>query len=96
MEIAANRFLLGFQPVLDGISFAPVMKTEWEQMYAERVWRGTRICMTVRNPNKEEYGIQECKIDGNVCEKAYLPASYLRGKKQIQVEVTLGTVHKQV
>lgn len=96
MEIAANRFLLGFQPVLDGISFAPVMKPEWEQMYAERVWRGTRICMTVRNPNKEEHGIQECKIDGNVCEKAYLPASYLRGKKQIQVEVTLGTVHKQV
>jgi cellobiose phosphorylase len=90
MDIAANQFLLGIRPKLTGVELAPVMKSEWPEMTATRVYRGTRIHMTVRNPKGVSSGIAKITVDGVEYKDAFLPAESLRGKDAVQVEVTLG------
>lgn len=90
MDIAANQFLLGIRPKLGGVEIAPVMKSEWETMSAERVYRGSRICMTVRNPKGISSGIGRITVDGAEFKEAFIPAEYMQGKASVQVEVTLG------
>lgn len=91
MDIAANRFLLGIQIGLEGVTLAPVMKPEWKEMKAERLCRGTRIRMIVRNPQGAESGVREIRVDGQLLSKPFLPWQWLRGKEQVDVEVILGT-----
>jgi cellobiose phosphorylase len=90
MDIAANQFLLGIRPKLTGVQLAPVMKSEWAEMEAMRVYRGTRIRMSVKNPNGVSSGIAKVVVDGKEFEEAFLPAAYLQGKTEVQVEITLG------
>ena len=90
MKIAAERFLLGIRPNLYGVELAPVMKRKWKQMYAERLWRGTRICMTVNNPCGGSSRIEKIIVDGKQSATPFLPAEELCGKDVVQIEVTLG------
>lgn len=90
MDIAANQFLLGIRPKLGGVQIAPVMKSEWKSMEAERVYRGTRIHMHVENPNGVSSGIAKLTVDGVEFAEAFLPAAYLQGKDTVSVEVLLG------
>lgn len=90
MDIAANQFLLGLRPKLNGVQVAPVMKSEWPCMEAERVYRGTRIHMVVENPNHVSSGIAKITVDGTDYASAFLPAEYLYGKDNVTVNVTLG------
>lgn len=89
MDIAANRFLLGIQTGLEGVTLAPVMKRAWKEMTAQRLCRGTRICMTVRNPEGREAGIREIRVDGKPAEKPFLSWEFLENKKQVAVEILL-------
>ena len=90
MDIAANQFLLGIRPKLTGVQLAPVMKSGWTEMQAERLYRGTRITMTVKNPKGVSAGIAQITVDGVAFEKPFLPAEYLQGKASVQVEISLG------
>ena len=90
MDIAANQFLLGIRPKLTGVELAPVMKSEWPEMTAQRVYRGTRICMTVHNPKGVSAGVEKVTVDGAVFAEAFIPAEYMHGKDTVQVEITLG------
>lgn len=90
MDIAANQFLLGIRPKLTGVQIAPVMKSDWKEMYAERVYRGTRICMKVCNPNGVTSGVAKITVDGAAFPESFIPADYLLGKETVAVEVTLG------
>jgi cellobiose phosphorylase len=90
MDIAANQFLLGIRPKLTGVQLAPVMKSEWTEMGAMRVYRGTRIHMTVKNPNGVSSGVAKVMVDGVEFKEAFLPATYLQGKAEVHVEITLG------
>ena len=90
MDIAANQFLLGIRPKLTGVQLAPVMKSEWAEMDAMRVYRGTRIRMSVKNPNGASSGIAKVVVDGKEFTDAFIPADYLCGKASVQVEVILG------
>ena len=90
MDIAANQFLLGIRPKLTGVQIAPVMKSEWKEMQAERIYRGTRICMKVLNPNGVTSGVAKITVDGTELKEAFIPADYLQGKSAVQVEVILG------
>ena len=90
MDIAANQFLLGIRPKLTGVQIAPVMKSDWKEFYAERNYRGTKICVKVLNPNGVSSGIAKMAVDGTEFEEAFIPATYLQGKANVQVEVILG------
>lgn len=90
MDIAANQFLLGIRPKLTGVELAPVMKSDWPEMQAERLYRGTRITMIVKNPKGVSAGIAQITVDGVEFEKPFLPAQYLENKETVHVEITLG------
>lgn len=90
MDIAANAFLLGLRPTLTGVIIAPVMKREWPEMWAERVYRGTRIHMLVRNPNHVTGGLAGVTLDGVPLSDGFLPEALLRGKSEVRLEVILG------
>ena len=90
MDIAANQFLLGLRPKLDGVQIAPVMKSDWTTMEAERIYRGTRIRMVVQNPNHVSSGVAKITVDGTEFATPFLPAEYMQGKDTVTVKVLLG------
>lgn len=90
MDIAANQFLLGIRPKLGGVQIAPVMRSDWKAMSAQRIYRGTRICMSVSNPNGATSGVAKMTVDGQEFASAFLPAEFLSGKQEVHVEVLLG------
>ena len=90
MDIAANQFLLGLRPKLDGVQIAPVMRSEWSHMEAERIYRGTRIRMVVQNPNHVSSGVAKITVDGTEFATPFLPAEYMQGKDTVTVKVLLG------
>jgi len=90
MDIAANQFLLGLRPKLDGVQIAPVMRSEWSHMEAERIYRGTRIRMVVQNPNHVSSGVAKIIVDGTEFATPFLPAEYMQGKDTVTVTVLLG------
>ena len=92
MDIAANQFLLGIRPKLDGVQIAPVMKHEWPEMYAERNYRGTKICMTVYNPDGVSGGVKKLVVDGMEWSGCFLPEEYLAGRDCVAVTVVLGAL----
>jgi len=72
------------------VTLAPVMKPDWKEMRVERLCRGTRIRMTVRNPQGAQAGVREIRADGKLLESPFLSWDWLRGREQVEIEVTLG------
>ena len=89
MDIAANQFLVGIRPKLTGLELAPVMKRDWPEMEAQRLYRGTLVRMKVTNPNGNDAGVKRITVDGQIFDKPFLPAEFLRGKDTVTVEIEL-------
>ena len=90
MEIAAYHYLLGIRPKLNGLQIAPVMPRKWRQMEAYYDYRGTMIHLCVDNPDAASAGINKMTVDGIDISGDFIEIGYVRGKREIQVDVTLG------
>lgn len=74
----------------DGVQIAPVMRSDWTTIKAERIYRGTRIRMSVHNPNHVSGGVAKITVNGTEFAAPFLPAEYMHGKDTITVNVLLG------
>ena len=62
--VAATQYILGLRPDYDGLRIDPCIPSSWDGFTAERVFRGARYHITVRNPNHICRGIPEMIVDG--------------------------------
>jgi len=64
MYQAGTRYLLGIQPVYDGLRIDPCIPADWDSFEVTRVFRGATYHITVRNPNHVSKGVKQIVLDG--------------------------------
>lgn len=62
---AATQWILGIRPELDGLRIDPCIPRDWDGFTVDRLYRGKRLAIEVRNPAHVSRGIQSVSVDGN-------------------------------
>jgi cellobiose phosphorylase len=68
-------YILGIRPTYQGLMIDPVIPSDWKGFKAERVFRGTRYKIEVRNPGGVESGVKFVIVDGQPISGKVLPIS---------------------
>ena len=68
MYLAATRYLLGVQPVWEGLQIAPCLPENWTDVTVERLFRGCRYHIHIRHPERRVLvphveGRAECTVE---------------------------------
>ncbi len=86
--VAISQYILGVQPVYDGLKVDPSIPHEWDGFTASRKFRNAEYEITVKNPDHVCKGIKSVTVDGNAVDGNVLPV-FEDGKKHT-VEVVMG------
>ncbi len=86
--VAISQYILGIQPDFDGLKVDPSIPSSWDGFTATRLFRGAKYNITIKNPNHVCKGVKSLVVDGNAVEGCVVP--YVEGKKEVNVEITLG------
>jgi len=75
MYRASFDYILGIRPTYQGLMIDPVIPSDWKGFKAERVFRGTRYKIEVKNPGGAESGVKVIIVDGQPISGKVLPIS---------------------
>lgn len=92
MDVVATQYLLGVRPTLKGLLIDPSVPAAWEEYKVERIYRGCKLHITVKNPNHVQHGVKELLVNGkpvDVIEGAYLTDTVLNGLTEAEVIAVL-------
>ena len=85
--------MLGLLPAFDGLVIDPCVPSDWREFRVEKVFRGCRVRAHFKNPDGVCRGLADARIDGERLAlregKARIPLEMLKGRKKVQLEVTL-------
>jgi len=84
---AALQSVLGIRPELDGLRIDPCIPSTWPGYEMDREFRGKKLKIVVKNPNKKCRGVKELSVGGKKLAGNLLPVSELRDG--LVVEATL-------
>lgn len=62
--IAVTQHVLGLKPVLEGLKIDPCIPAAWPEFTVERSFRGHRLLVRVRNPDRLQRGVRSLLVDG--------------------------------
>ena len=83
-----SQHILGLLPTHEGLSVDPCIPHDFGDFELTRKFREGTYHIQVRNPKQVEKGVVSLRVDGQEIAGNVIP--YVRGKKEYQVEVTLG------
>ena len=83
-----SQHILGLLPTHEGLSVNPCIPHDFGDFELTRKFREGTYHIQVRNPKQVEKGVVSLRVDGQEFAGNVIP--YVRGKKEYQVEVTLG------
>ena len=83
-----SQHILGLLPTHEGLSVNPCIPHDFGDFELTRKFREGIYHVQVRNPKQVEKGVVSLRVDGQEIAGNVIP--YVRGKKEYQVEVTLG------
>lgn len=86
--VAISQYILGIQPDFDGLKVDPSIPASWDGFTATRLFRGAKYNITIKNPNHVCKGVKSLVVDGAAVEGCVIP--FVEGKKEVNVEITLG------
>lgn len=86
--VAISQYILGIKPDFDGLKVDPSIPSSWDGFKATRLFRGAKYNITIKNPNHVCKGVKSLVVDGQVVEGCVVP--FVEGKKEVNVEITLG------
>lgn len=87
---AATQYLLGIRPETDGLRIDPCIPAAWKAFDVERVFRGMKLHIKVRNPDGAQRGVRSLRIDG--VERPGATLVHLRELHDgAAIDVTMGT-----
>jgi len=86
--------MLGVLPDFDRLVIDPCIPAHWPEYRVEKLFRGCRLKVHFSNPDRVCRGVAEARMGNQALEieegRASLPVEQLRGKKEIELEITLG------
>ena len=83
-----SQHILGLLATHEGLSVDPCIPHDFGDFELTRKFREGTYHIQVRNPKQVEKGVVSLRVDGQEIAGNVIP--YVRGKKEYQVEVTLG------
>ncbi len=75
--------ICGMRPDMDGLWVCPSISSEWKEITIDKVFRGKKLHIVVKNPNGKESGFTEFTINGKAADKPYVPASEMADENEI-------------
>ena len=79
--------ILGMRPDFCGLRIAPAIPKAWEGFTIEKVFRGCKLHIVVKNPNHVESGFTEMKVNGKFIPDSYVPVDLLT--ENMEIDLTL-------
>lgn len=70
--------ILGMRPDLNGLLVAPSIPSTWNGLTIEKMFRGKKLNITIKNENGAEGGFREFFLNGEKLEKNYIPADKMK------------------
>lgn len=86
--VAISQYILGIKPDFDGLMVNPSIPSSWDGFKATRLFRGAKYNITIKNPNHVCKGVKSLVVDGKAIDGCVVP--FVEGKKEVNVEITLG------
>ena len=80
---SATHWLLGIRPEVEGLRIAPCIPKAWKGFTMTRNFRGAKVHITVRNPQRKSSGLQSLKVDGRPVAGDTVPTKLLRDGSKI-------------
>lgn len=77
--------ICGMRPDPNGIRIAPSIPSTWTEIKMEKVFRGKKLNITVKNPNGAEGGYKEFYVNGEKKEDNYISAVELKDVNEIEL-----------
>lgn len=79
--------ILGLRPDLDGIKLEPAIPSDWKTFTMDKVFRGKKLHITVKNPSGAEGGYKACYLNGDKLDSNYIFAAALKDENEIILEM---------
>lgn len=89
MDIAARKYILGFQPDLNGVALHPCIPSQWENLSYKRAYRGSMVEVKIHNPQKQCSGFTRMTVDGVAYKTPYIPKTVFENKSTVRIEYEL-------
>ncbi len=71
--VAVTQHILGVRPGFDGLILDPSVPADWSEFEVERLYRGARYRIRVRNPERRSKGIRRLEVDGKEVDCGAVP-----------------------
>ena len=75
--------ICGMRPDLNGLWVCPAIPSEWKEITMDKVFRGKKLHITVKNPDGKEGGFKEFYLNGKKTDKPYVPADEMQDENEI-------------
>ncbi|MGC8764496.1 MAG: GH36-type glycosyl hydrolase domain-containing protein [Brevinematia bacterium] len=85
MQVAAVEGILGIQPDYDGLRIDPCVPSDWKEFYIERVFRGKKLKISVKNPAGIEKGVKYIELNGVKLEGNFIPFASMKNFNEVVV-----------
>ncbi|MFN8207955.1 MAG: hypothetical protein U0T82_11190 [Bacteroidales bacterium] len=83
--VAATQYILGIQPVVDGLRIDPCIPAEWKEFEVNRTFRGKKVHIVVQNPLHKQKGVSSILLNGTAIAGLVLPFESLGDQNMVQV-----------
>lgn len=93
MDVVATQYILGIRPTLKGLLIDPSIPSEWDGYTVERIYRGHKLHINVKNPGHICHGVKSVTVNGNpinITNGAYINEQAVAKCVNAQVTVIMG------
>jgi cellobiose phosphorylase len=82
---AATQYILGIQPVIEGLRIDPCIPSAWDGFDVTRRFRNMDLFIKVLNPKGVQKGVKSITVNGKVINGNIIPVEMLKNNTEIEV-----------
>jgi len=86
-HFAMLQYILGMRPERTGLRIDPCIPTDWPEFSAERLFRGKKISIEVKNPKGINKGVVKTTLNGEPLEDNLIPEAKLQDENIVICEL---------
>ena len=83
MMVGCVEGILGMRPDIKGISINPSIPSDWDEITIDKVFRGKKLHITIKNPDKHQSGVKSLVLNGKTIDGNYIEEALLEADNEI-------------
>jgi len=83
--VAASQYILGLQPVVDGLKIDPCIPSTWDGFEVTRFFRGKKLTIKVNNPTGVEKGVKQIIMNEFILKNNIIKFNYMLDNNYVTV-----------